>query len=59
MCQSLFRLVFCEFNRLAMIISKSRIETLDSYSRSNNVNVNMPFPSSNIEGNYSTYVFCK
>ena len=41
------------------IISNSKIETLVSYSRSNNVNVNMSFPSSNLEGNFSTYVFGK
>ena len=63
--------VFCEFNRVAsrnegknyhfstIIISNSKIETLVSYSRSTNVNVNMPFPSSNLEGNFSTYVFGK
>ena len=42
-----------------IIISNSQIETLDSYSRSNNVNVNLSFPSSNFEGNVSTYVFGK
>jgi len=42
-----------------IIISNSQIETLVSYSRSTNVNVNMSVPSSNFEGNYSTYVFGK
>ena len=40
-------------------ISNSQIETLVSYSRSTNVNVNMSFPNSNFEGNFSTYVFGK
>jgi hypothetical protein len=35
------------------------IETLVSYSRSNNVNVNMSFTNSNFEGNFSIYVFGK
>ena len=43
----------------SIIISYSQIETLVSYSRSTNVNVNMPFPNSNFEGIYSTYVFGK
>ena len=30
-----------------------------SFSRSTNVNANMPFPNSNFEGNFSTYVFIK
>jgi len=34
-----------------IIISNSKIETLVSYSKSTNVNVNMSFPSSNFEGN--------
>jgi len=42
-----------------MIISNSQIETLVSYSRSTIVNVNMSFPNSNFEGNFSTYVFGK
>ena len=42
-----------------IIISNSEIKTLVSYSRSTNVNVNMSFPSSNFEGNFSTYVFGK
>ena len=41
------------------IISNSQIEILVSYSRSTNVNVNMCLPNSNIEGNFSTYVFGK
>ena len=41
------------------IISNSQIETLDSYSSSIKVNVNMSFPSSNFEGHFSTYVFGK
>ena len=39
------------------IISNSKIEILVSFSRSTNVNVNMPFPSSNFVGNISSYVF--
>jgi len=42
-----------------IIISNSQIETLVSYSRSTSVNVNMSFPSSNFEGNFSTCVFGK
>ena len=42
-----------------IIISNSQIETLVSYSRSNNVNLNMYFPNSNFEGNISTYEFGK
>jgi hypothetical protein len=42
-----------------IIISNSQTETLVSYSRSTNVNVNMFFPSSKFEGNFSTYVFGK
>ena len=42
-----------------IIISKSQIETLVSYSRSTNVKVNMSFPNSNFEGNFSIYVFGK
>ena len=42
-----------------IIVSNSQIETLVSCSRSNNVNVNMSFPSSNFEGNFSTCVFGK
>jgi hypothetical protein len=41
------------------IISNSQIEILVSFSRSTNVNVNMSFPNSNFEGNFSTYVFEK
>ena len=75
MCQSSLinsvSFVFCEFNRVSelkwwqnihfsrIIISNSQIETLVSYSRSNNVNVNMSFPNSNFERNFSTYVFGK
>jgi len=47
----------CYFNTI--IISNSQIETLVSYSRSINVNVNMSFPNSNFDGNISTYVFGK
>ena len=54
---------FCEFNRVAswnqsksiILVDhhfNSQIETLISYSRSTNVNVNMSFPSSNFEGNF-------
>ena len=39
------------------IISNSQIETLHSYSSSTNVDVNMFFPNSNFEENFSTYVF--
>ena len=42
-----------------IIISNSQIETLVSYSSSNNVNVNMSFPNSNFEGIFSTYVLGK
>jgi len=42
-----------------MIISNSLIEILVQYSRSTYVIVNMCFPSSNVEGNFSTYVFGK
>ena len=41
------------------IISNSQIEILVSFSRSTNVNVNMSFPNSNFEGNFSTHVFGK
>ena len=62
--------LFCEFIRVtswndanyyfcSIIISNSQIETLNSYSRSTNVNVNMSFPNSKFEGNFSTYVFGK
>ena len=42
-----------------IIISNYQIETLVSYSRSTNVNVNMSFPNSNFEGNFNTCVFGK
>ena len=42
-----------------IIISNSQIETLVSYSMSPKVNGSMPFPNSNVEGNFSTYVFGK
>ena len=42
-----------------IIISNSQIELLVSYSRSTNINVNMSFPNSKFEGNFSTYVFGK
>ena len=42
-----------------IIISNSQIETLVSYSRSTTLNVNMSFPSSKFEGNFSTYVYDK
>jgi len=63
--------VFCVFNRVAsgneginIILLRSSIqipkkETQDSYSRSTNVHVNMPFPNSNFEGNFSNYFFGK
>ena len=41
------------------IFSNSQIEILVSFSRSTNINVNMPFPNSSFEGNFSTYVFGK
>ena len=44
---------------LSTIISNSQIETLVSYSRSTNVNLNISFPNSNFEGNFSTHVFGK
>ena len=40
---------------ITFIISSSKIEMLVSFSRSTNVNVNMSFPNSNFEGNFSTY----
>jgi len=40
-----------------IIISNSQIETLVSYSRSTNINVNMSLPYSNFKGNRSTHVF--
>jgi len=42
-----------------IIISNSQIEILISISSSTNDNVNMSFPNSNFEGNFSTYVFGK
>jgi hypothetical protein len=73
MCQStlinLFH--FCSVNLIVLraeknakyfrtfIFSNSQIELLVSFSRSTNVNVNMSFPNSNFEGNFSTYVFSK
>ena len=42
-----------------IIILNSKIETLVSFSRSTNINVNMIFPSSNFEGIFSTYGFGK
>jgi len=62
--------VFSEFNRVAnwkrqnhhyctIIISNSQIENLVSFSRSTNVNVNMSFPNSNFEGNFSTYCLAR
>ena len=61
---------FCEFNRVksrkkqkyffrTFIFSNPQIEILVSFSRSTNDNVNMSFPNSNLEGNFSTYVFGK
>ena len=41
------------------IFSNCQIEILVSFSRSTNVNVNMSFPNSNFEGNFSTYMFGK
>ena len=41
------------------IFSNPQIEILVSFSRSTKVNVNMSFPKSNFEGNFSTYVFGK
>jgi hypothetical protein len=60
--------LFCEIIRVTsrkmqnyyfstIIISNSQIEIMVSYSRSTNVNVNMSFPNSKFEGNFSTYVF--
>jgi len=42
-----------------IIISYSQIETLGSYSSSTNINLNISNPSSDFEGNFSTYVFGK
>ena len=42
-----------------IIISNSEIEILGSYSRSNNVNVNMSFPNNKFEEKFSTHVFGK
>ena len=39
------------------IYSNSQTEILVSFSRSTNVNLNMSFPNSNFEGNFSTYAF--
>ena len=62
---------FCEFNSVTswkegknIILERSSslnspIEILVSFSRSTNVKVNMSFPISNFEGNFSTYVFGK
>jgi len=36
-----------------------QIQPLVSYSSSTNVNVNMSFPNSNFEENFSAYVFGK
>ena len=41
------------------IFSNSQIDILVSFSKSTNVNLNMSFPNSNFEGNFSTYEFCK
>ena len=41
------------------IFSNSQIEILVSFSKSTNVNLNMSFPNSNFEGNFSTYEFGK
>ena len=62
--------LFSELNRVAsrkkekyffrtFIFSNPQIEILVSFSRSTNVYVNMSFPNSNFEGNFSTYVFGK
>ena len=74
MCQSsLIKLFhFCSVNLIGnelkwrqkcyfstFISSNSQIEILLSFSRSTNVNVNMSFPNSNFEGDFSTYVFGK
>jgi len=71
MCQSSLKntvsFVFCTFNRVwssnedktSIIISNYQIEKLVSYSRSTYVNVNMSFPNSNFEGNFSTDEFGK
>jgi len=41
------------------IFSNSQIELLVPFSKSTKVNVNMSFPNTNFEGNFSTYVFGK
>ena len=61
--------LFCEFNSVTsrkkqkifqnVHLLKSQIKILVSFSRTTNVNVNMSFPNSNFEGNFSTYVFAK
>ena len=62
--------VFCEFNRVANCNKSksiikirsfqiSQLEILFSYSTFTYVNVNMSFPNSNFEGNFSRYVFGK
>ena len=74
MCQSsliiFVSFLFCEFNSVTsrkkqkyffrtFIFSNPQIEILVSFSKSTNINVNMSFPYSNFEGNFSTYVFAK
>ena len=65
-----FLFVFCEFNCLASWNEATlsfwydhylnfKIEIQFSYSRSTYVNVNMSFPNSNFEGNFSTFVLGK
>ena len=60
--------LFCEFKRVTsrkeqkyffrtFIFSNSQTELLVSFSRSTNVYVNMSFPNSKFDGNFSTYVF--
>ena len=62
--------LFCELNRVTsrkkqnyyfrtFIFSNPPIEILVSFSRSTNVNVNISFPNSNFERNFSAYVFGK
>ena len=62
--------LFCELNRVTsrkkqkyyfrtFIFSNPPIEILVSFSRSTNVNVNISFPNSNFERNFSAYVFVK
>ena len=56
-CNELKRML--KFYFRTFIFSNSQIEILVSFSRSTNISVNISFPNSNFEGNFSTYVFGK